>query len=212
MKKAIKLFGFIAMVAIIGFSITFCGCGAGDDTNGVSGGDGSLGGASITKTYTTTHSGSQVTFNHAQLIDGSLHSFSDIFNTTANVDVNVTGTGTLTVKLDALKTANLVGLTSELPGVTATPSDLKINTIDYFKSKDPGTEKIHWRKPDDSGFVVFVYANKDGIATGSFFDGGGTVTVQVALTLKQGWNTVMQDMTSPTTGKLVSGVPGAGYR
>ena len=199
MKNLAKLFGIIALVAVIGFSMASCDNGNGGGGGG-GGGDGSLG-VSFTKTYSDVVNASNTTFDY--VIPGSTHlPFSSVFVTPSNVEVSVTGT-TLTMKLGEVR--------SEMVQPNPIFGVSNFFIVGFATSNAPNATQIYCEKETDNS-VGLLYVNEDINISDSIPDPdipGNTIKLQMSL--KKGWNTVLLNWGNPNS-TITSGTPGSSYK
>ena len=214
MKNTSKLFGFIALVAVIGFSMSACG---GDDNDGGGGGNGSLG-----NTLTITNAQVYSEDSNDQLVEftGTVQNlnyvevknknrdgdFSVLKSLNELIDGNPTVTlinGKLNVTLGTPKASSLENFdTSELPpGITVSTTGVKVFIINifydsptwndnrvmqstYYPSFDPSR--------DTHMHVNYIYSNKDVNISGTYIYDEYSFTYTYAMNLKAGWNSVLE--------------------
>jgi len=187
--------------------------------NGNNGGDGSLGNTLTIKdaqVYTldgdkpgSQYNGTVEGLNYA-LSAISIPSLTDGINGTPSVTLT---NGILNVMLGTPKDSVLSSLDSAMgqtQGVTVSPSGAKFFQLSGFSpSASWNGTTVQQRRAD--GFVMYLYCDKDVNVTGkaSGTNGNGqTWTMDVAMYLKAGWNSVIQTSTG-SVGSQKTGKPAA---
>ena len=177
MRNTIKLFGIIALVAVIGFSFVACG---GDDDSG--GGDSIPGG---TVTYPDGTVDKPTDFNYVYWYSDA---FTPISTINESASVTISG-GKADIKLGIPK--NTVLLSRLFHGdITITPSDAKgfpltgyFTTVDkeYFLVCTKGNSGA-----ESNQVAILIYAEQDTTVKGTYKD--DKVSWSYDLSLKKGWN------------------------
>ncbi|MDR2716505.1 MAG: hypothetical protein LBB89_00360 [Treponema sp.] len=222
MKNCTKLFGTIALMAIIGFSFT--ACGGGDDDGGGGGGDGSLG-ATLTITNAqvynltdegkvgTPYNGTIENLNHTRdfTIDKvPIKPLGDLISGSPSVTLI---SGKLSISLGTPKsTALMDGDDFAGEGVTISTSGAKYFALDWGFYDGTGDSASNWvfqmmeNSKNHYGAVYYIYVDKNIKITGTFVDvdeedddGEYTTKTVYKMDLKTGWNSVIVEETA--TGK-----------
>ena len=236
MKNILKLFGIIALTAIIGFTVTACGGnGGGGDGDLPPAGDGSIDFSSPLTGQ--VYQGIGIPYSPGTLVDfayfadwcedrdsckeggtcsGHLTPLSDVFSGTTTVTVSASGW--LSMKLGTPKDEYLITDNhSGLSGLSVT-SGLKFFSINIFNNSN--YNQLCWEKRWEYGheweeWIGFIYANKAGTIRGTR-DEGGYVDIHNQ-NLRQGWNTVILkrkfdfDIGDYTHNTHVTGKPGSDF-
>jgi len=176
MKNTIKMFGIIAMVAVIGFPMMAC------DTestgNSTSGNVGTIvSGATVTVSDGVTIPESGLNFIYFQV--GLLSEYID------SPSVTVSG-GKVTIKLGAIKSEYLrIPAALIESGCTVKPSDMKCaSPISPFITED--RSYCLYCKKDANNNAYLFYVDRDTTITGTNSSDG--YTYQYNMNLKAGWN------------------------
>ena len=211
MKNTIKVLGFIALVAVIGFSFTACDDDDGNNNNG--------GNPTPTPTPTPTTpsyevSGNNFKFTAYQVYGDTMAALTGSTNAKAypkygaadgqaqtlashftSPTCTIANGGKLTINLGVPNAAALEALTSY--GLETIASDPSANFMIIQNFRDSSEDVWLFLTKDNYGsgkFVIFAYADKAVTLNGAGF--GGTYN-NVSLTA--GWNMVLADGFSPTT-------------
>jgi len=220
-----RLIGIIALVAIIGFTMT--GCGGDDDDKLPPAGNGSVTFPLTGSVYTwvedeklVKYFGDEINFDYFLYWVEDEDDYEDIL-----IQLSDLGSGTWEVKVSSngslsltLGTPNddILDDISNISGLSVT-SGLKIFKMPHFG--DPGVSYLEWQRQDDYALVEFVYANKNGKVNGKFeaeYDNDEAVYL-FNWDLKQGWNTVIftekrNEKTNTWTITSVTGKPDNSFR
>jgi len=202
MKNMVKLFGAIALVALIGFSMAGCDTGGGGSGGG-SGGGGSTGSTINGDTIT---SGSPVDYPEGTPdVVKSRTDFSYYNSNYLNLDNYIKGNlplstfidppasvtiknGKVDIKLGKPKSTSWISVSESFHDFyTITPADAKMFVFQCF-STDDGFYDLLCLKGDlksDPDYIVLVYVDKDVIIKGT---STSSVTEICDMSLKQGWN------------------------
>ncbi|MCL2481653.1 MAG: hypothetical protein FWF38_08080 [Spirochaetaceae bacterium] len=217
MKKFFKLFGIAATVTIFLFMAIACdnssSSGGGGSIALPPAGDGSISFASV-KTYdvylysnwNTLYTGSPITFT--RFVDEYASYISAITDNPEEWEVKIDGTPRkLYLKLGTPKASVLKNVSSKYPSLTCT-SGLKIFESGGFQD---GANLIFWDKRNLEDEVDFLYADRNGTISGSFYDSYEKLTFLVNMSLKQGWNTVTRTFNGSTVTN-VTGTPDSSFK
>ena len=212
MKNRFKMFGFIAIAAVIGFSMAACG---GDDNDG-GGGNGSFGNTlTITnaQVYSVDFTDSNIQLieftdtvqdlNYVQVLGSSDDSGSVLKSLNELIDGNPTVTlinGKLNVTLGTPKTSSLQNLdTGTMPqGITVSKTGVKAFFLERFYNIS-SDQSVSQYRTDSHVFtrIIYIYSNKDVNINGTYTaytdrDNEYSYTVTYAINLKTGWNSVIE--------------------
>ena len=213
MKNFFKLFGIIALVVIIGFSMTACGDSGGDGggNDGIpTAGDGFIDFSSPIP-YTVANGD-----NTARAYDKGVSFFMD-----KSFDLaDVFAPGTYKVETDASNKFILqLGIPEAMKCYSLTdigvgagvefPASLQIFELSGFRAGSK-TNAIYWEHDTNQDSVSFIYASQNGTVVGKDTNFAGGYGLTLSLELKQGWNTVICTETNMFT--LVTGTPSNSYK
>jgi len=231
MKNVLKLFGFIALVAVIGFSMA--ACPGVDDDDGGGGGDGSLGNT-LTITNAQVYEWDDVTHKYVNFTDTipDLNYFrsysyddddyvyiplSDLIEGNPSVTLR---NGKLNITLGKPKASSLQDIGDmPPPGITvSTPNVKGFSIVSSFANRDDDFVMYGNFDSDLQDSVIYMYVDKAVNITGQYTDTdyGVTYTYNYAMYLKAGWNSVI--MTHNQTGAysyqstIKTGTPTTDYR
>ena len=217
MKNIVKLFGVIALVAVIGFSMAACPSPTGGSRGGSSGGTtggssgGTTGGGSSGNTGSTIVSGADVTYAADAEAAKSITDFSYLYSRTKPIPLSqyINNPASVTIKDSKLdiklgkpKSTSFVPVSNWFfgSGITITPSDAKCVMEDDGLSTSDGTYGLVCIKGNVYGtadIVWLISVDKDVTIKGKNTDGTYDVS------LKKGWNyllvTTTGTVTSPAT-------------
>jgi hypothetical protein len=227
MKNVFKLFGIIALVAVIGYTMVACPDPDEPGGGGSGGGDGSLGNTlTITDAQVYSYSSGQYVkftetvsdLKYVDVFDSDGRSNLKPLNELIDGNPSVTLTnGKLNITLGNPKNSSLRNLNSDMPpGVTASTTNVKSFDIQTI-SNNSNTDQIFQGKPDgaQTGDVAYLYVDKDVNITGKYkLD--ETNEVNYAMNLKVGWNSIFStiNQTGENTYQQTfkTGTPPADYR
>jgi len=209
MKNVIKLFGVIALIAVIGFSMSACG-GGGSDDDDINGGDDIIGGdgwmgstlkitnAQVYKLQNYVYdtliefTGSDPNLNYIDFFNGediSLKSLNELIE--GNPTVTLTS-GKLNITLGKPKASSLQNWSSG-SGITVSTTNVKVFEIYSFYSDPRGYNTIQISQTrsriDGQDWVIYMYVDKNVKISGKNTYGNDSVTY--AMNLKAGWNSVI---------------------
>jgi len=207
MKNTFKVFGIIAIIAVIGFSMAACKNGTTPTTPpGVDDTGGTITGSTITSgapvTYTAglpEEAKSRTNFSYTR---GALDTWvllSTIIDPPASVTIT---NGKVDIKLGTPKSASLEIITeTDIPAdITVTPSDAKSFRIRNFYTDD-GAYNLYPAKGDDRE-AALIYADKNVTLQGTHTSPGLTEVYDISL--KQGWNYVIYSESGSTVKNTAS--------
>jgi len=234
MRKALKLFAVIALVAVIGFS--FAACDTGGDNSG--GGDGWLGNT-ITITDAQVYSFERDTSAQYVKFTGTVQDLKYIFFYNYDDDDHyriyqplsdfIDGNPSVTLKNGILnmtigkpKNSSLLNLGDMPSGITVSTTNVKYFSIDSIYDQsiiNSDTYNVSQGKLDGTqiSYVLYFYVDKDVNITGKFadIDDGYTYINNYAMNLKAGWNSVIitekQTETYTYQRTYKTGTPPAGF-
>jgi hypothetical protein len=185
MKNLLKLFGIIALVAIIGLSMAACSSsGGGDDDNNNNNNNNNVTDPTklrVSNEPVTLEEGVPASCDFGYMSGDPLSNF-------------ITGTpkakianGKLTLELDAPKNTELEDFWELPEGITITPSGAKVFFLQMpFQENGSITNTLNMDGPA-TGRTSLVYVDKDVKINGTGVDGDDTL-IYNNVTLKKGWN------------------------
>jgi len=208
MKNIIKLFGLIALVAVIGFSMATCG-GGGHDDDDIIGGDGSMGSTLQiinAQVYTRNMYGpygpSDVTFtdtvsnlNYIDFFNGEEFSRKSLNELIEGNPIVMLTSGKLNITLGKPKASSLQNYYNwSEPGITISTTNVKGFSIDGFYNGTEGYSNINVSQFQNEtngnySYISYTYVDKTVSISGTSSAYGETVTY--AMNLKAGWNSVI---------------------
>ena len=231
MKHTIKLFGIIAIVAMIGFSMTACSDGSSDAFGGEiqlpPAGDGSI---SFAEPWTEidvflwddfpniiAYTGGPINFTKVEFIidftsdfDQDKKKISYITDNPSEWNISIDSFNKLSLKLGTPKEGALKNASAIFsPSNFVSTSGLKVFMHVSFYS---GNNFLDWENHTAAEMVSLVYANMDGTISGSYYDSTYDYTMLVNMTLKAGWNTAIFKEVSEEVYHLVTGMPNSNFK
>jgi hypothetical protein len=153
MKKTIKLFGFIALAAIIGFTMTACPDEPDDDPSDPT----QLRLSNMTVFFEDETAATDFGYIW-DYIDEKVAPLGDLITGTPKAQITGTGTGRkLDIELDAPYNVFLESIVRWLAeGVTATPDNTKILVFDDWFNTSSGEFILHLDKPVSNCYLLYV--------------------------------------------------------
>ena len=165
-----------------------------------------------TYSHSDPYTGGAKTFSKA-ILTGTQEavSLSAISSATNNWNINIGSNNKFSV---ALGNPDKATPASSIPdSINKQPADLKLVLIDGFV--DDSGNAIYWFDPAGEfiDMVVFAYANKAGVVSGSTIFDPQIGKQNYNLNLKAGWNTIIVTEYEDTMiWNIVTGVPGSNYK
>jgi hypothetical protein len=212
--KASAVIAIIALVAVIGFSMTACG-GDGDGGGGGDG-DGYMGSTlTITdgKVYKQAYNGvngfeyipyngtipglNYVRATNYSTLESGSFPLSSVFNGANSITL---ADGKLKISLGTPKPAFTSNLTflylSAIPGITVSPQDAKLFSLSAISDSSEQNEnrnELSLYGFEGSNKISYMYADKNVSVNGTFTQktDGSSITSHYSMNLKAGWNTVV---------------------
>jgi len=200
MKNMVKLFGVIALVAVIGFSMAACKNDDDGDPEGTINGSSIASGAPVT---IPEEAKSQTDFSYLSYEGGGgmIKPLNTIINEPASVKIT---NGKIDINLGTPKSESLDSISewAEATGLTINPNDAKTFFGGQRFCTSDGSYLLVCIK-GNSGFALLVYADKDVTIKGKATTGNGFIDDYDA-SLKKGWNYLIMTWIKSTGYKYTS--------